>query len=650
MRSWSLCGIVLTIGCGNAEVLTDADGDGFFRDDPNPARRDCADDARLGGTAVYPGAPERCDGIDNDCDGLIDEDDAEGSVEYWPDLDGDGFGIASDTTRFACTAPDGWSPNRRDCNDNDALIFPGAAERCNDLDDDCDLEIDEGIDKSLSWFADLDGDGFGGELVSDGCPTSPDLVRNSDDCNDISRSVRPGAPERCDGIDNDCDGLVDDQDDDVVGARRFWADDDGDGYGNILEPVNACVRPAGTVDNALDCDDDNPAQSPDTVWYRDADFDGFGRPGVTFPRRQCNQPIGYVIDPGDCDDTDGNAWDTRRWFADADGDGFGYPVPVATGCNPDPLWVGNGDDCDDRDPAVRPGAEEVCDRVDNDCDGATDDDDDFVLGRRLFYADGDGDGFGVFYDRVRACFAPPGYVEPRGDCDDANPGIGADPIWYVDADRDGYGDPAFPGPQGCEPIPGRAPNALDCDDSDFFVNPDQPQFLDVDGDGVGFGFVPDATGCTLLPGFSFEGGDCNDDDSRDNAGGCFGAPFGLIEADLSLDRDAAGVRLRVQCLGVTAPVLDRTFTASDSEQTIVITAEARSDLPCTAFVTVPDDTSGDGGPGLVLRTCGEQFGRPTAFNTTGQLGPFEVNRCSGCTDPFARNYDPTVLVSTDVCY
>ncbi|MEC7242254.1 MAG: putative metal-binding motif-containing protein [Myxococcota bacterium] len=123
----------------------DADGDGF------PASQDCDDD----NPAVFPGAVEACDGIDNDCDALVDdEDDSLDSTTtpvWYNDSDGDGFG-SSDASLQVCVPPTGWVADGSDCDDSDSLVFPGAVELCNGVDDDCDSEVDEGL-------PDVDGSG-----------------------------------------------------------------------------------------------------------------------------------------------------------------------------------------------------------------------------------------------------------------------------------------------------------------------------------------------------------------------------------------------------------------------------------------------------------------------------------------------------------
>jgi hypothetical protein len=95
---------------------------------------------------IYPGSDEFCDGIDNDCDDEIDED-AIDSTTWYVDTDGDGYGDSAEgTTIAACDMPDGYTGEdlATDCNDSDETIYPEATELCDELDNDCDDEVDEG--------------------------------------------------------------------------------------------------------------------------------------------------------------------------------------------------------------------------------------------------------------------------------------------------------------------------------------------------------------------------------------------------------------------------------------------------------------------------------------------------------------------------
>jgi len=143
---------------GNIDETWDSDGDGYPTDDDACVDGDASIDCNDSDDAIFPGAQELCDGIDNDCSGAPDDD----------DRDGDGVGSCDD------------------CDDGDPFVYPGAAEACDGEDNDCSGGIDE------PW--DIDGDG---RSPCDG------------DCNDDNPDISKGLPELCDGLDNDCDGFID---------------------------------------------------------------------------------------------------------------------------------------------------------------------------------------------------------------------------------------------------------------------------------------------------------------------------------------------------------------------------------------------------------------------------------------------------------
>ena len=268
-------------------------------------------------TTATDGTVEDCtDGVDNELDGLVDcQDDDCASV---CDVDGDGhvdIALGGD-----------------DCDDNNGAVFPGNTEVCDGIDNNCDgLADDEdpNLDPSdAGWYADFDGDGFGNpNQVTYQCdPPAGAAVQNGDDCDDSDPDIHPNANEICNGQDDNCDGLTDDDDPtvDPLTMRSFWADTDADGLGDPLAGADACIPPANHVENDLDCDDTDPNVGEATEWYFDGDGDGFGAGAPQGP--QCTSP------------------------------GFGY--------------VNMGEDCDDTSAVVYPGAYDLCgDGIDADCNG-----------------------------------------------------------------------------------------------------------------------------------------------------------------------------------------------------------------------------------------------------------------------------------------
>ena len=321
----------------------DADGDGVSL---------CEGDCDDGDAARFPGNPELCDGLDNDCDGEVPPDELDVDLDGYAVCEGDCDDLDPDLTPGVDADADGYSACD-DCDDNDEDRFPGHAEVCDGQDNDCDGLDDAGTPGTAGQETDGDGDGqwpcqgdcddadpdnFTGNAevcdgqdnncvdgTDEGFDTDGDGVTTcgpdefygtaDDDCDDGNGAINPGATEVCDGVDNNC----------VDGTDEGF-DTDGDG-------VTTCGPDGlyGTADD--DCDDGNGAINP----------------GATEV----------------CDGVDNNCVDGTDEGFDTDGDG------VAT-CGPDGLHGTGDDDCDDGDPLNLPGNLEVYDGQDNDCDGYVD--------------------------------------------------------------------------------------------------------------------------------------------------------------------------------------------------------------------------------------------------------------------------------------
>jgi hypothetical protein len=173
-------------------------------------------------------------------------------ISWYDDFDRDGYGDPEDLV-FACQPPAHGVSSAGDCNDHSSAIHPGVAETCDGRDEDCDAVVDDG----LTSFLDSDGDGHGdlsATLVA--CHLGADVT---DDCDDSNAAVNPSEIEVCDGIDNDCDGVIDT---DAVDRLSWYADVDGDGWGAGDPLYMQCDPIAGLVTLSGDCDDADAALSP----------------------------------------------------------------------------------------------------------------------------------------------------------------------------------------------------------------------------------------------------------------------------------------------------------------------------------------------------------------------------------------------------
>jgi Putative metal-binding motif/FG-GAP repeat len=205
----------------------------------------------------------------------------------------------------------------------------------------------------------------------------------------------------------------------------------------------------------------------------------------------------------DCDDRDASAGEAATWYIDRDLDGFGE-LTGTVACSQPAGGLATGTDCDDGNPTIHPDAAELCDDIDQDCDGVVDDGAPSALG---WYVDGDGDGEGAGWEQI-ACQPPEGTVGNAADCDDTDATLNADTVWHADRDSDGYGDPANTSVQ-CEQPSGYLLDASDCDDTEAGLSPDTIWYADGDGDGYG-----DAANtmvqCVQPSGYLLDNSDCDD--------------------------------------------------------------------------------------------------------------------------------------------
>ncbi len=508
-------------------------------------------------------------------------------TSFFRDSDEDGHGDPA-VSVLACAPPSGYVATSTDCDDTAPFVHPAAPELCNGKDDDCDAKADDGLPKHTYWL-DTDGDGVGVDtLWITGCAAKPGYVLEKGDCDDGSSHVFPGAQELCNGADDDCDDLIDED----LPVLTFYPDGDGDGFGDPGPPETGCSAPDGWVIDATDCDDQNDAANPGIAeecngkddncngdtdeamlvpLYVDADDDGAGGDLVA----ACPGP-GFSTASGDCDDSSPSVGPHAAEVSNAvDDDCDGLTDEALSTLDEDEDGVSSSDgDCNDKNPAISPELAELPNGLDDDCDGQVDN------GTAL--ADDDGDGYSEIQndcddgDATQYPGAPEapdgadddcdgltdegtaivdddgdGAAESQDDCNDLTTLVGPDAPELLDGldnDCDGLTDELEPGAGKVDGDNDGWPASADCDDGDAEIHPqalEVPNEADDDCDGK----IDDGTveGDDDGDGLSEAEGDCNDKSAAVHAGAvelpngadddCDGA---IDEATIASDDDDDG--------------------------------------------------------------------------------------------------------------
>ena len=327
------------------------------------------------------------------------------SESFYYDGDGDGFGTIS-FIYHSCFPPLGYVANSLDCNDLNFNVNISAPEICNNSDDNCNSIIDEDLEFQ-NYYIDIDSDGYGNiDSMLVACAQPLGFVANSLDCNDMNVYLNTISVEICNNTDDNCNGFIDEG----LEFSMFYFDGDLDGFGKLNSKEFACAQPQGFSSNSLDCDDMNFNINPAALEIcnnSDENCNGLIDDGLMF----------------------------NMYYLDSDLDGFGSIDSVNLACAQPLGYVNNSFDCNDSNFSINASVVEVCNDIDDDCNGEIDNGLTFVA----YYADADGDTYGDFNNTQDFCLIPSELFVTNGDdCDDANALINpaAVEIWENGIDDD----------------------------------------------------------------------------------------------------------------------------------------------------------------------------------------------------------------------
>ncbi len=402
----------------------------------------------------------------------------------------------------------------------------------------------------------------------------------------------------------------------VTNATTWYADVDGDTYGNSASSTLACSQPNGYVAVAGDCNDNDASVHSAQTYYVDADGDGFGS-STTASLCSSTAPNGYSTVSGDCNDADSGIHEAITYYIDSDHDGYAAFIPVLLCSSTAPLGYSSiVGDCNDGDASVH--------------------------FSQTYYVDADGDGFGSSTTAsICSSTAPNGYSTVSGDCNDADAGIHEAITYYIDADHDGFA--AFipvllcssTAPLGYSSVVG------DCNDGDASVHFSQTYFVDADGDGFGSSTTASICSSTAPNGYSTVSGDCNDTNENvnpgkteicgnnidDNCNGSVDEGCTLYTYYLDSDNDGYGTTTTIQVYQSTPPVGYVNHTGDCNDSNAAINPEAAE----ICGNSIDENCNGTLNEGCVSFTYYADVDNDTYGNAASSINSFNSSAPSGYT-------------------